>query len=76
MPGEERKEAFLRKGIVGDWENYFDRDVVRAYKTEKEGRWNRLLVKMGYENTLDWGQEICQQQDLNSPEGSRTSFLE
>lgn len=52
--GEERKGSFLRKGISGDWKNYFDRDCIDKFKHEMEGRWNQLLVEMGYEKTLDW----------------------
>ena len=53
-PGEERQDAFLRKGIVGDWKNYFDNACVEAFKREQGGRWNKLLVEMGYEADPDW----------------------
>jgi hypothetical protein len=53
-PGEERKESALRKGIVGDWKNYFDQDCIVAFKTEQRGRWNSLLVEMSYEKMLNW----------------------
>jgi hypothetical protein len=53
-PGQEKKDSFYRKGVVGDWRNYFNKDCVIAYKNEKERRWNRLLVEMGYESSLDW----------------------
>jgi hypothetical protein len=52
--GEERKELPMRKGIVGDWRNHFDQECIATFKTAREGRWNRLLVEMGYENTLHW----------------------
>ena len=53
-PGQEKKDSFLRKGVVGDWRNYFNEECVIAFKNEKERRWNRLLVEMGYESSLDW----------------------
>ncbi|MFC2042987.1 sulfotransferase domain-containing protein [Chloroflexota bacterium] len=53
-PGQEKKDSFFRKGVVGDWRNYFNKECVIAYKNEKERRWNRLLVEMGYESSLDW----------------------
>jgi len=52
--GEEKKESPQRKGIIGDWKNYFNKDCIEAFKKEKNGRWNHLLVEMGYENDLDW----------------------
>ena len=54
MSGEENIKSFLRKGISGDWKNYFDEECIRAFKTSQNGRWNKLLVEMGYESTLDW----------------------
>lgn len=53
-PGNEKASDFLRKGISGDWKNYFDSGCVSAFKEAYDGRWNRLLVEMGYESTLDW----------------------
>jgi hypothetical protein len=53
-PGQERKDSVLRKGITGDWRNYFDEECVDIFKHEKKGRWNRLVIDMGYENNLDW----------------------
>jgi len=54
IPGQENRAAFLRKGIVGDWQNYFDEECIEAFKTARDGQWNRLLVEMGYESDLDW----------------------
>jgi hypothetical protein len=53
-PGQEKKEVDMRKGIVGDWRNHFDRACIDAFKKHREGRWNRLLVGMGYEDSADW----------------------
>lgn len=53
-PGQENKSSFFRKGIRGDWKNYFDSRCIRAFKTEKGGRWNQLLLDMQYEQIADW----------------------
>jgi hypothetical protein len=53
-PGQENINSFFRKGISGDWKNYFDRNCIRALKTEKGRRWNRLLLDMQYEQAEDW----------------------
>jgi hypothetical protein len=52
--GEPREDHSMRKGVVGDWRNHFDGACIAAFKRHEGGRWNRLLVEMGYENALDW----------------------
>jgi Sulfotransferase domain len=54
QPGQERRDSPMRKGIVGDWRNYFDAACIEAFKTAQGGRWNDLLLEMGYEQTPDW----------------------
>jgi len=49
--GTEDKKAHLRKGISGDWRNYFSDECVALFK-ERTGD---LLVAQGYEKDLDWG---------------------
>ncbi|MFC2029457.1 sulfotransferase domain-containing protein [Chloroflexota bacterium] len=53
-PGEESEELPMRKGIIGDWHNHFDSSMITSFKNKHDTRWNRLLVEMGYEETLDW----------------------
>ncbi len=53
--GVERSEDKIRKGIIGDWRNHFDSACVAAFKSCRDGRWNRLLLDMDYESQPDWG---------------------
>lgn len=43
-----------RKGIAGDWKNYFDDELKQIFKEECNGEWNRTLIKMNYENSSSW----------------------
>ncbi len=52
--GEEDKSSFYRKGISGDWKNYFDEEMKTHFKASLDGQWNRLLIEMGYESNVDW----------------------
>jgi hypothetical protein len=50
QPGEENKKEFLRKGIAGDWKNYFTKESCELfnYYAGKE------LVHFNYEKNLNW----------------------
>jgi Sulfotransferase domain len=48
--GDEDVTAHLRKGIAGDWRNYFTEPVKDAFKE----RWGELLVTAGYERDMEW----------------------
>lgn len=48
--GEEDPTSFFRKGIAGDWKNYFTTRDKEIYKGEA----GALLVKLGYETDQDW----------------------
>ena len=48
--GEEDVKSHYRKGVAGDWVNYFDEKHRRAFKE----KYNDLLIKLGYETTSDW----------------------
>ncbi|HVS27088.1 MAG TPA: hypothetical protein VHE58_07310 [Burkholderiales bacterium] len=43
-------QAHERKGVAGDWQNYFSKRVKEAFKN----RYGGLLVATGYERDLDW----------------------
>ncbi len=49
-PGDEDPKSHHRKGISGDWMNYFTPDVKRAFKA----RYGGVLIATGYEKSLDW----------------------
>ncbi len=44
-PDDERKNSLMRKGIVGDWKNYFDAES--RISTEKYA--GCQLISLGYE---------------------------
>lgn len=46
-PGDENRMAHERKGIAGDWKNYFTSAVTDAFN----GQYGRLLVEAGYQLT-------------------------
>lgn len=48
--GHEDVTAHERKGIRGDWHNYFTPKLTRAFKE----RFGDLLIATGYENHRDW----------------------
>ena len=48
--GQEDRRRFYRKGVAGDWKNHFGDEEKRVFK-EVAGD---MLVKLGYENDLDW----------------------
>lgn len=52
--GQEDGSSFYRKGIVGDWKNYFDDQIVEEFKSIDNGLWNKILIALGYEGDLTW----------------------
>jgi Sulfotransferase domain len=48
--GQEDTSSFYRKGIAGDWNNYFTERDREIYKEEA----GELLIRLGYERDLDW----------------------
>ncbi len=49
-PGTEDVTSHFRKGISGDWKNYFDVPVKQLFKE----RYGDLLIKTGYEKDFSW----------------------
>jgi hypothetical protein len=50
MPGEEDVHSHHRKGVPGDWKNYFN-DAHKAYFKK---RWGNLLIQLRYETSDEW----------------------
>jgi hypothetical protein len=48
--GEENKGSFLRKGIAGDWKNYFTKEAAEIFDHFA----GKTLIKLQYEQNNDW----------------------
>jgi hypothetical protein len=49
-PGDENKLSFLRKGIAGDWKNYFSKEAGQVFNKFAGNE----LIKLGYETDDSW----------------------
>jgi len=50
--GEENKNSFLRKGVIGDWHNHFTRDACKVFDQFA----GEELIYLGYEKDNSWVQ--------------------
>jgi len=50
IKGQENVKSHYRKGVPGDWVNYFTEDVKSAFKT----KFGNLVAHLGYETDNDW----------------------
>ncbi len=50
IPGEENRSSFLRKGIAGDWNNYFTKEAGETFQRYC----GSTLIKLGYEENEQW----------------------
>lgn len=50
QPGQESKNSFFRKGIVGDWRNYFSREACQVFDRFAGNE----LILLGYERDRAW----------------------
>jgi hypothetical protein len=50
QPGQEDISHHYRKGVAGDWRNYFTPRVTAAFKE----RYGDMLIQLGYESSKDW----------------------
>ena len=48
--GQEDSSSFFRKGVSGDWKNYFTERNKEIYKEEA----GELLIRLGYEKDYSW----------------------
>jgi hypothetical protein len=53
-PGEESVNSFLRKGVIGDWKNYFDRRACEQFNQYA----GLALLKLKYEFNGSWVESI------------------
>lgn len=49
-PGEENVKSHFRKGISGDWQNFFNKKHKEYFKL----KYNNLLLKLKYEKDKNW----------------------
>ena len=49
-PQARRVQSHFRKGVAGDWKNYFDDKVKSVFKDA----YGHILVATGYESDMDW----------------------
>lgn len=49
-PGQADPNAFVRKGVAGDWKNYFTEDDKRQFKSQA----GQLLMELGYAEDEEW----------------------
>ncbi len=48
--GDEQRSSFYRKGLVGDWANYFTRSAAEAF----DRSCGDMLIRAGYEPDHSW----------------------
>ena len=49
-PGEENQSSFLRKGVVGDWQNHFSLECRQKFNIYA----GKQLINLGYEKDESW----------------------
>jgi sulfotransferase family protein len=47
--GIENKSSFYRKGIVGDWKNHFNEELLDKLYSNQDKRWKKLISDLGYD---------------------------
>ncbi len=45
---------FMRKGIVGDWRNHFDRETAKTFN----GHFGQFMLEQGYITDLEWWKDV------------------
>ena len=50
MPNSEDSNSYLRKGVIGDWRNHFNRASARIF----DRHFGQALIRCGYESDHDW----------------------
>jgi hypothetical protein len=57
--GTENKQSFLRKGISGDWKNYFTPEAASVFDQYA----GEVLVALGYEKDRSWVTKLAKQHE-------------
>jgi hypothetical protein len=60
QPGEEKKDSFIRKGIVGDYTNYFTYNAGEIFDYYAGSE----LIKLGYEQNRQWISTLPQKREI------------
>lgn len=55
-PGAQDANSFMRKGVVGDWQNHFDREAAITFDRYA----GQLLVQLGYESDRLWVNRVSE----------------
>lgn len=58
--GDTDNSKFHRKGVAGDWKNYFSKESCELFD-RLEGR---ILIELGYETNEDWASEFIDNDDV------------
>jgi hypothetical protein len=45
---------FMRKGVVGDWRNHFNRDQAKRFNDH----FGEFMIKQGYVEDLEWWKDV------------------
>lgn len=64
-PGQEDKSSFLRKGIVGDWRNFFSVESAQLF----DRYCGEALVALGYEPDRQWVERFAREVPASGWEG-------
>ncbi|HSG82326.1 MAG TPA: sulfotransferase domain-containing protein [Gemmatimonadota bacterium] len=53
--GEEDSSSFLRKGVAGDWRNYFSAEAAQTFDRHA----GDILIRLGYEDDRSWVKQVA-----------------
>ncbi|NNE73667.1 MAG: hypothetical protein HKN26_08400 [Acidimicrobiales bacterium] len=52
--GDEEASSFYRSGTAGGWRDTFTPELAQHFIEAADGRWQKLLLDLGYESVDDW----------------------
>ena len=71
VPGKANIYSHYRRGVAGDWRNYFDRDLGERFEALRPG----LLVKLGYEKSSLWFKKLPERLHRGAPKPAKAAEL-